>query len=73
MNVAELIEWLKTQDQGAKVQVLVRVPTRGYEGDSVDVADFVPALSDYTDFRDNRFVAADVPHKGCRFLLLGEN
>lgn len=75
MIVSEFIEWLKTQDQGAKVEVLRLVTGRDYEGDSVKVVDFeveTGNLFDYTDMRGNQF-AKGKPYENHRTLLLGEN
>ena len=74
MTVAEFIEWLKTQDQGAEVEVLRLEPGRGYAGDSIEVVDFevdTGNLFDYTDMRGNEF-AKGKPYENKRTLLLGE-
>lgn len=73
MKVSELIEWLKTQDQDATVEVVVRNPATGWGGDSVSVVEFTPDLSNYVDLRGNPFVKDDSPIKDCRTLLLGED
>ena len=80
MVVAELIEWLKTQDQDAIVQVVQHTSSKGYEGDRVEVVDFTiePSkpycyLFEYTDMRGNPFVKATAPHYNQRYLLLGEH
>jgi hypothetical protein len=46
MNVEQLIEWLKTQDQDATVQVIVvEQSPRSYHPDLVTEVDFDPSLS----------------------------
>lgn len=52
MNVAELIEWLKTQDQRAIVEVIRHTSGTGYydQGGNVSVVEFSPEMSEhYTD------------------------
>ncbi len=74
MTVAEFIEWLKTQDQGATVEVVIANDwSRGYEcGTDVKRANFDPAKhTDYIDFRENKHVT-EPRIKDRRFLLLGE-
>lgn len=82
MTVSELIEWLKTQDQDAIVQVVQHTTGKGYydQGGNASVVDFTTEpcepycfLFDYTDFRDNQFVKSDAPHFNQRYLLLGEH
>ena len=71
MIVSEFIEWLKTQDQGATVEVLVREPSTGYGGDTVSVVDFdVEEHQEYTDMRDNPY-AKGMDYENSRTLLLG--
>jgi hypothetical protein len=72
MTVAELIEWLKTQDQGATVEVLVGKRGRSYEGDRYYFSEFRPVLSNYTDFRGNPHVKPNSPYFNSRILELGE-
>ena len=75
MTVSQLIEWLKTQDQGAIVQVVTigEAPTWESYGPArlveLDVtnADHV----EYSDFRGNRFVKQDSPHFNQRYLTFG--
>lgn len=69
MTVAEFIEWLKEQDQEATVECVVA----DSEGYSASVQHFTPALSYYTDFRNNKFLKAGSPLTGKRFLLIGED
>jgi hypothetical protein len=72
--VSDFIEWLKTQDQGATVEVLtVTHPCYGYgNGPDIRNVDFDPAEhADYADMRDNRF-AKGKPYENDRTLLLGE-
>ena len=73
MKVSEFIEWLKTQDPDATVEVVVRVSATGWGGDSVSVVEFTPELCDYVDLRGNPFVEDDSPIKNSRTLLLGES
>lgn len=74
MKVSELIEWLKTQDQDATVEVLQLEHSTGYGGDSVSVVAFDPEKhSTYTDLRNNPFVKPDAPYFNSRTLLLGDN
>lgn len=73
MTVSELIKWLQTQDQGATVRVVERVPSLGYQGDTFKWADFDPVEhSDYADMRGNRF-AKGKPYENDRMLYLGSN
>ena len=73
MTVSELIEWLKTQDQGAIVQVIKGERSRGYDGgDICRTEDFTAALSDYCDMRGNPHVKPDASYYNQRSLLLGE-
>lgn len=67
MTVSELIEWLKTQDQEAVVQVLVR----SQFGDHCSEEEFNTSLAEYTDFRGNPFVKPEQSFFNKRFLLLG--
>jgi len=72
MNVAELIEWLKTQDQGATVEVLVGSRGHGSQGDSYRFVEFTPEHSHYTDMRGNPYTKPDAPYFNSRTLELGE-
>lgn len=73
MIVSEFIEWLKTQDQGATVEVLQRVSGGlGYGGDDYMVVVFDPEKhAEYVDFRKNQY-AAGKPYENDRNLFLGE-
>ena len=82
MNVAEMIEWLKTQDQGAIVQVIYHTSGTSYydQGGNVSVDDFTLEGADgygsgryyeNTDFRGNPYVKPDAEHHNKRYLLLG--
>lgn len=72
MIVSEFIKWLKTQDQGATVEVLHGIASRNWEGDSYRKVDFDPEKhSDYTDMRGNPF-AVGKPYENSRTLFLGE-
>jgi hypothetical protein len=69
MTVSEFIDWLKTQDQGATVEVLKFQHGRGFDGgDYCYAVDFTAELSSYSDLSGNENVTPD--HK--RTLLLGE-
>lgn len=70
MKVSELIDWLKTQDQGATVEVLYHTSGRDWYGDSVYEKEFTPELSHYADMRGNQF-AKGQPYENSRTLLLG--
>lgn len=72
MNVAEFIEWLKTQDQDAIVMVMVQDDPPGYEsyGPCTETV-FTPKLTDYTDFRQYEW-SKGTPNEGKRTLVLGE-
>jgi hypothetical protein len=66
VTVAQFIEWLKTRDQEAIVQIV-------YEGDIRDL-DLSEEISDYfryTDFRGNKWVKEHEPYFNKRYLLLG--
>lgn len=81
MIVSEFIEWLKTQDQGAVVEVLIHSSGSGYydQGGNVSVEEFdplklsysCPVHYEYTDYRGNRFVTPEEPWHNTRTLLLG--
>lgn len=81
MIVSELIEWLKTQDQEAIVEVLHHSSGTGYydQGGNVTTEEFDPSEEyygcskhhEYTDFRGNQFVKEDHPCYGKRVLQLG--
>jgi len=74
MNVAELIEWLKTQDQGATVQVVEHKDGHSYydQGGNAREVDFNPEKHvDYTDLRGNELITPDKPYFEQRTLLLG--
>ena len=72
MTVAEFTQWLATQDQGANVEVLVRVDGRCYQSDTVEWRDFDPEEhANYVDMRGNQF-AVGKPYAESRTLSLGE-
>lgn len=81
MTVREFIEWLKTQDQDATVQVVQHKSSGGtnsyyMQGGEAQVVDFNqdnPDLFEYTDFRSNQFVKPDAPYYNQRYLLIGEH
>jgi hypothetical protein len=75
-TVAELIEWLRTQDQGAIVQVVQHTSDGGYhsQGGTAQVVEFDPGEHDlfsYSDFRTNPWVGPDDSCFEKRYLLLG--
>ena len=65
-TVAQLIEFLKTQDQGAEVHVL-KAEGFGAEFESLDLIEDV----DYIDLRGNPHVLPGQPSYGKRYLELG--
>jgi len=74
MIVSELIEWLKTQDQGATVEVVVHSSSGAYylQGGTARLRDFDPAKHvEYTDMRGSQYVTPDMPYFNQRTLLLG--
>jgi len=81
MIVSEFIEWLKTKDQDAVVEVLYHTSGTGYydQGGNISTEEFdpskqfhgCPAHHEYTDFRGNQFVKEDAPWYNKRTLLLG--
>ena len=73
MIVSDFIEWLKTQDQGATVEILVGVRGRTWEGDSYRKEDFDPETHvEYSDMRGNQF-AVGKPYENSRTLFLGDS
>jgi hypothetical protein len=73
MLVSELIEWLRTQDQGATVEVIEHEDSHSYyrQGGQAAPVVFDPAKhTEYTDMRGNAF-AAGKPYENARTLLLG--
>jgi hypothetical protein len=70
-TVAQLIEFLKTQDQKAEVHVLkaTEVPYQGYdvEFEPLDLTEDV----DYIDLRGNPHTLPGQPSYGKRYLELG--
>lgn len=71
MTVRELIEWLKTQDQDATVEVIVKRESRGWYDCDVAAVAFNPELSSYVDLRGNAW-AVGTPNENARILTLGE-
>lgn len=72
MNVEQLIELLKTQDQKAIVEVVKGTRSRLYEGDTYTFTKFnLNEHMEYTDFRGNKFVKKTDLFYGKSFLLLG--
>lgn len=75
MTVREMIEWLKTQDQDAEVEVLKKESGHGWDqSDYVTTVTFDATNRDlwgYADFRDLKDV--DSPYYGKRYLTLGDN
>lgn len=71
MIVKDLIDWLKTQDQEATVEILIGQRSRSYEGDSYHRGDFdVEEHVDYIDMRGNPH-AIGKPYENARTLFLG--
>ena len=70
ITVAQFIEFLKTQDQGAIVETIQMVASTYSEH-----PEFVPLNLeehiDYTDLRDNSLVMDDEPRKTRRTLEIG--
>jgi hypothetical protein len=75
MLVSEFIEWLKTQDQGAVVEVIVQSEPALYQAYGKCVAECLDIENDdhieYTDFRGNGFVKKDSDCFNRRYLTLG--
>lgn len=71
MTVAQLIEWLKTQDQEATVEILKQETGRAYGGVIFSHVDFEPLEhSEYVDMRGNQFAKGKV-YENDRTLFLG--
>ena len=71
MTVKDFIEWLKTKDQGATVEVLSVKNSLGYLETQGERVDFDTELhSEYIDWRDNKF-AVGKPYENSRSLFLG--
>ena len=68
MLVSEMIDWLKTQDQDAVVQVVVKGVIKEF---NPHVGEYYPEHWEYTDFRANRFVKETDEEYNMRYLLLG--
>lgn len=75
MIVSEFIEWLKTQDQGAIVEVVCELEPSFYESNGgCKVSEFKAINYDqfeYIDLRGNPYVKPDDSLLDKRFLLLG--
>ena len=88
VTVAEFIEWLKTKDQSAIVQVVMHTDGSGYyeQGGVASIEDFDTTLQfgehspeygktwEYTDFRENPYVSENPnsEYYNKSYLLLGE-
>ena len=75
MTVSELIEFLKTQDQGAAVEIVEHKSGKGYydQGGNASKQYFDPSIHvEYTDFTGNPYVKEGEPHHNRRILFLGE-
>jgi len=68
MLVSEVIDWLKTQDQDAVVQVVVKGVIEEFNSRK---GEYYPEHWEYTDFRANRFVKETDEWYNMRYLLLG--
>lgn len=74
MTVSQLIDWLKTQDQEATVEIVNHKSGHQYytQGGTALVVDFDPTQhAEYTDLRGNQFITPLAPHYNRRSLLLG--
>ncbi len=72
MTVSEMIEWLKTQDQGATVYILIEKRGGSWQPNWVTNVPFDPAEhSDYIDMRGNPH-AVGKPYENDRTLYLGQ-
>ena len=77
VTVREFIEWLKTQDQDAIVEVIKHTDEGGYymQGGSATTVNFSlepeADLFEHTDFRDNPYVKPESDHYNKRYLRLG--
>ena len=75
MLVSEFIEWLKSQDQCATVEVIVQGDPETYQSYGRCETELLDVENDdhieYTDFRGNQFVKEDSPHFNKRYLKLG--
>lgn len=73
-TVEQLIDWLKTQDQGAIVEVVIHTSGNNYyeQSGSAETKEFSPELTDYTDLRNNPFIGEDKSYYNRRTLLLGQ-
>ena len=73
MIVSELIEVLKTYDQGAIVQCLHHDSTGSYyeQGGTCDDIDLTADCLEYTDWRDNKFIHPDDNWYRKRYLMIG--
>jgi hypothetical protein len=72
VTVAELIKWLKTQDQEATVFVPVGERGPSWEGDIYHLEELTPDYTEYIDMRGNQFVKPSDRHYNTRSLTLGE-
>ena len=71
MIVSELIEWLKSQDQEAIVEVIVIGKSDYYnQAGTYSINEFTPELSDYSDFRNSE-MSKGHPWENKRYLQLG--
>lgn len=76
MIVSEFIEWLKSQDQGATVEVVNHTSGNTYYdqgGNATPVAFNPEEHAHYTDLRGNQFIAPEMPYFNKRTLLLGNH
>ena len=74
MLVKDFIDWLKTQDQEAELEILVRIEGCGYNGDSFRRQSFdFNEHQEYIDFRGNRFVKSSDEFFNKRFLFIGRD
>lgn len=63
MKVSEFIEWMKTQDQDAIVEVVVG----GHRVEFTEPSE----QSEYCDFRGNQFVKETAHYYNKRYIMIG--
>ena len=75
MKVSEFIEWLKTQDQDADIEIFGHRYNSAYRCEEVYRVEFYDprTQSEYSDLRGNPFVSWDSPYYNKRTLFLGED
>jgi hypothetical protein len=71
MLVSEMAAWLLTQDQGATVEILERIPSMNWSGDTFKATDFDP--EQHADYYDGDKHEIGKPYENTRTLFLGAN